>query len=123
MSHPESVQLKHSVKIERDGKIESGPLVADEKGIAVDVSTSERHGMKKITTTHRYYLLGWPAVTGYEISRPAANIVVGSTTNGSDTILTITTTSAQHSWLLHFTSETQLRSKLGRYFAAIDQRS
>ncbi|MDQ1426646.1 MAG: hypothetical protein QOK39_122 [Acidimicrobiaceae bacterium] len=121
---PPSTQLRKSYKISHEGKTDSGPLVADEKGIGVDVvSTTKVSFAKKQSVTRRYYITSWSDVTGYEIGRPAANMLGGSTINSHDLTFTVKTAATQHAFLLHLTDEVRLRNQLGPYLAQVDQRS
>jgi hypothetical protein len=119
------VQLKRDYKINHDGTTDSGPLIADEKGIGVEVrtKTKEKTSFLKVKVlVKRHYLVFWDQVTGYEISRPAPKALGGSTVNSNDVTFTVRTMTNQHSFLLHLTSESKLRNELGPYLARVDNR-
>lgn len=82
---PASTELAHSHAINHDGRTDTGPLIADDNGLAVDIST--RSGFKKMT--RRYYLVRWPDITSATVEAAAPNMVGGSTVNAHKTVVTV----------------------------------
>lgn len=119
MPLPTAHQLakKHPVKV--DGKVEHGPLQVDDRGFGVDVTS--RSLTKKVT--RRYYLFWWDDATAYTFSLPQTMNVLGSTVNANTVVFTVTLPTGQQSFELHHTSEATLRTLLGKYLVAIDQRA
>lgn len=101
------------------GKTLDGPLVADEKGIAVDAS--ERSGLKK--TTRRIYVAHWADVTSVQISQPEPKQIGGSTINGHSVDLTVGTADRHMAFHLKFTDRARVTNQLGRYIAQVEARN
>ncbi len=122
MPLPDAVTLTGSWKVIHNGRTDSGPLVADDRGLAVDVSTSERKGMKKITTTRRVYVVSWEDVTNVDITQPQTHNFGGSTINANTVELVVETTSRELAFTLKRTSPVTVRNQLGPYLSRVKRR-
>lgn len=116
MPLPPSIQLRRSQKVTHDGRSDSGPLVADDTGLGVDVTTG---GIIKRGTRKRYYVAQWSDITSYDISPAAQKNFAGSTVNGNDVVLTVTTPKMIKAFTIHLTDVARLTNRLGPYLARI----
>jgi hypothetical protein len=120
-----AVIVTSNYKVSHDGVTEKGPLLANDKGLAVGKSRTEKISFfkKRTTTEPGYYVVRWDDATSYEITKPAAHMLGGSTINSYDVTLIVKTAATQHAFTLHHTDEVTVRNQLGPFLAKIDARN
>jgi hypothetical protein len=116
---PDHVDLGTRHKVVHAGTTDYGDLVADEIGLAVDVTKGEGFAGRKNRMRRRYYLAFWAEVIAYELARAAPRGFSGSTINNHSVILTLTTKAKQLSIRLHHTDVARVRDQMGRYLSGV----
>ena len=107
-----AVELKSRHKVNVNGKIEIGPLVADDTGLAVIAKR------KMFTRSHpgTYYIVKWADVTAWNLGLPQQVNFAGSTVNSHHSQLEVRTASKVISLELPL-SQGSVANLVGKYLA------
>lgn len=121
MPLPPSAELKRKATVVVDGKSETGPLVADGEGVAVDVRKKAANStlLRPKARITRHYLARWSEVTSYDISPPSQHNLGGTTINSNSAVLTLTTPRGPMAWDLRGGGVAQWTTALGPLLAQI----